>query len=237
MKKIKNFFAKVFKAVTSFFKSVGRGARKCYLFLNSKFKRVDKIRLAFVINTIFALLHGAMSILEHSVWFLMLCIYYLSMALVRGGILTYKKRNEQSELLQLRAYKRCGGFLVLISLALTVAVIQMVYINRTFRYTGLIIYAVATFAFYKITIAIINIVKYKRESDYSVRCIMNINLANALVSMLALQTALLSEFSDSDSMSRTFNALSGSFVCAFTLGLGAFMLVKAKIKLKEIKGN
>ena len=233
MKKLK----KIFSAIGSFFKRLGKKIKGAFLYLRGKWQGVNKVRLAFIINTAFAIFNGVLAFLEASVWFLMLCIYYMSMALVRGGIVAYQKRQGRGELAQLKAYERCGGFLILISLALCVAVIQMIYINRSFKYTGLIIYAVATFAFYKIILAIINIVRFKQESDYSVRCVMNINLANALVSILALQTALLNEFSTGEVDGRIFNGLTGGFVCAFILGLGIYMLARAKKKLKAMKEN
>jgi len=223
--------------ISSFFKKIGRGFKKAFVFGKSKWQRVDRVKLAFILNMAFAAFHGVLSFLERSVWFLMLAIYYASLAIVRGGIVMYQRREGKSERAQLKMYGRCGAFLVVISLALTVAVIQMVYINRTFSYTGLIIYAVAAYAFAKITVAIINLVKFKKNSDYAVRTKTNLNLANAMVSILALQTALLNEFSAGEVDPRIFNALSGSFVCLFTLGLGITMLVKSKIKIKELKRN
>lgn len=233
MKRLK----KIFSAIGSFFKRLGKKIKGACLKLRQKWKKVNKVRLAFFINITFAIFNGVLAFLEMSVWFLVLCIYYMSMALVRGGIVAYQKRQGRGKRAQLKTYERCGGFLILISLALSVAVIQMIYVNRSFKYTGLIIYGVATFAFYKIILAIINIVRFKQESDYSIRCVMNINLANALVSILALQTALLNEFSTGEVDTRIFNGLTGGFVCAFTLGLGIYMLVKSKMKLKAMKEN
>lgn len=233
--KIGKFFVFVFCKIGGFFKWLGKKLRPVYVKIKNIVSKIDKIALAFWLNTAFGVFHGVLSFLERSVWFLVLAIYYVSLAIVRGGILTYRKKEGRDTQAQLRAYKRCGSFLIIISLALSIAVIQMVYINRTFSYAGLAIYAVAAYAFYKITIAIMNLVKYKKDADFSQRAVININLANAMVSMLALQTALLSQFGTGETNKQIFNALSGSFVCLFTLGMGIFMVIRASKYSKKLK--
>ena len=64
----------------------------------------------------------------------------------------------------------------------------------------------------------------------------NINLADAAVSLLSLQVTLVAVFSDgTDGAMNALNAVTGFAVCALTLALGVFMIVRANARLKKIK--
>lgn len=95
-------------------------------------------------------------------------------------------------MLRIRVYRTGGILLIVLTLALSAAVVQMVYANRAFEYAGLMIYASAAYAFYKIIMALYNLVKARKQSDFKIRAVRNINFADAAVSVLALQTAMVS---------------------------------------------
>ena len=108
----------------------------------------------------------------------------------------------------------------------------MVYANRAFEYAGLMIYASAAYAFYKIIMALYNLVKARKQSDFKIRAVRNINFAYAAVSVLALQTAMFQAFSPEADVS-LYNAVTGGAVCLLIVALGAFMFVQATIALKN----
>ena len=84
--------------------------------------------------------------------------------------------------------------------------------------------------------AIYNLFKARKQDDLTVQAIRNINLMDAAVSILALQTALLNTFSGEGVNISLFNTLTGSVVSLFTLGLGVFMIIKAnKERIKNGK--
>ena len=66
---------------------------------------------------------------------------------------------------------------------------------------------------------------------------MNINLADALVSILALQTALLDQFATPDTPTIVFNSLTGGGICIYAFVAGVYMIVKATKKLKTLDGS
>jgi hypothetical protein len=67
-----------------------------------------------------------------------------------------------------------------------------------------------------------------------VRAIRHINLADALVSILALQTAMFKEFAIGQNVG-VYNAVTGGVVCALTLALGTFMIVTAEKRSRILK--
>lgn len=168
--------------------------------------------------------------------------YYILLALLRGGVLLYHKRKHgvddpaKNTQTQIKTYRNCGILLLVLNIALSVAIAQMIFDDGAFVYAGLMIYASAAYAFYKITMSIINIFRARKQDDLTVQAIRNVNLADATVSILALQTALLNTFSGEGVNISLFNTLTGSVVSLFTLGLGVFMIIKAnKERIKNGK--
>ena len=64
----------------------------------------------------------------------------------------------------------------------------------------------------------------------------NVKLADAFVSILALQTAMFREFGGLGDISTvTMNAVTGLVVCDLTVAIGVYMIVRASLKIKKLK--
>ena len=115
----------------------------------------------------------------------------------------------------------------------------MVHQNRGFVYPGLLIYAMAAYAFYAVTIAIVNIVKTRKHKSPILSAAKAINLVAAMVSILSLTTAMLSQFGgDDDPMfRRVMTAATGGGVCTIVIAMAIYMIVRATKNLKKIGIN
>ncbi|MBQ8291912.1 MAG: hypothetical protein IJX88_05355 [Clostridia bacterium] len=192
----------------------------------------------FTLSLAYSVFNGAMGIVYRSIWYGALAAYYIILAVMRGGILLYHSKRRggaTDELSQLYTYRRCGVLLLIVNVALSSAMAQMIFDDRAFTYAGWTIYAFAAYAFFKITMSILNFFKAKKEAEYTVEAIRNINLTDATVSILALQTALLGTFSTAEVDVSLFNTLTACAVTVITVGLGVYMLGKANKRLKEIQ--
>ena len=207
---------------------------------------------SFVISIAYGAYNITLSALNSSLWYGALAAYYILLAVMRGGVLVHHKKKrkaqkigksvENEKIKQIKKYRNCGILLVIIIAAIALAVAEMIAEDKTFEHAGLLIYASATYTFYKITVAIVNIVKAKKQTDMTVQAIRNINMADALVSMLALQTSLLHAFSDENGkgvgFDKTLNGVTGLVVCVLVVALGIYMIINAQRKLKiEILSN
>ena len=121
--------------------------------------------------------------------------------------------------------------------ALAGIVIFMVHQNRGFEYPGLLIYAIAAYSFYAVTIAIVNIVKTRRHKSPVLSAARAINLVAALVSVLSLETAMLTRFGgDDDPMfRRIMTGATGGGICTAVIGMAVYMIIRANKKLRKIK--
>ena len=217
---------------------------KKYEFINNLVRNYGMRTIVFAIGSFaISIAYGAynltLSALERSIWYGVLAGYYILLAFMRGGVVRYHQKRskrerigkvENEEAKQIKKYRNCGALLMVMTLALSFAILQIVSDGKTFKHAGLMIYVSATYTFYKITIAIIQIVKAKKQPDVTVQAIRNINLADAMVSILALQTSMFNSFDkgDSSKFPSTMNAVTGAVVCALVLALGIYMVVKSK---------
>lgn len=214
-----------------------------YLLLrNYGFRTVIFAIGSFAASVAFSLFNGVMGIVNRSIWYGALAAYYIALAFLRGGILSYHKgkignkerRSEKNdELVKIKVYKNSGIILLVLNVALSAAIAQMIFSDAHFSYIGWTVFAYAAYAFYKITMSIINLVRAHKQDDLTIRAIRDINLADATVSILALQTALLSTFGQGEINVSSMNTITGLFVSAFTIGLGVYMVVTATKKNKE----
>lgn len=200
--------------------------------------------IAFIINIGYAIFNAVFGIIYLSLWYGALAAYYIMLALMRGGIILYRRKREKCRekegekivLRDIKKYRICGILLILLPLCLSFAILEMVLSQRAFTHPGLMIYVSATYTFYKIIMAIRNSVKTRQVDDMTVKAVRDINLADAMVSVLALQTAMLREFSPGQNVDFV-NCLTGGVICALTVALGIYMVVYGGSKLRTTKGK
>ena len=166
-------------------------------------------------NLVFAGYHLAVGLMSGSWWLLTLGSYYLILSIVRFAVL----RGGWSDRFMTRF---TGRMLMALSLPLLGTVILSVVRDRGHKFHMIVMIAMAAYAFTKITLATINLVKSRRNACASISALRSISLADAFVSIFALQRSMLVSF---DGMTEgeilIMNAVFGSAVCVtvFLLGL------------------
>ena len=194
---------------------------------------------SFLVSLLFSGINAYMGIVNRSIWYGALATFYIALAVLRGGILvshrkrSTRKQTENGEHAKLKMYRNSGIIVLLLNVALSSAIAQMIFSNAHFSYMGWTVFAYAAYAFYKITTSIISFVKAHKQTDLEVRAIRNVNLVDALVSILALQTALLTMFSEGNVNISLFNTLTGIVVSFLSIAIGVYMIVWANKKIKN----
>ncbi len=203
------------------------------------FRTVVSAAFSFTLGISYAIFNGVFGIVYSSLWYGALAAYYIMLVLSRGIILIYQKSKAgmvevNKRLVEAKKYRSSGIFLLVLNLALSSAIAQMIFEDKSFNYPGWIIYAYAAYTFTKLTMSIINLIKSRRQNDLTIEAIRNIGLVEAVVSILALQTALLHTFSGEEVFISLFNTLTGSFVSLFTVTFSIYMIIKAQKNINNI---
>ena len=138
---------------------------------------------------------------------------------------------------ELIKYRSCGWIFLGMNLALTIIVFFMVYWNRTFYHHEITTIAMAAYTFTAFTIAIVNIVKYRKYNSPVYSASKAINLAAACVSMLTLESTMLTTFGDETmdlATRRIFLGISGGVISAFIIAMAIFMIARSTKKIKQL---
>ena len=181
-----------------------------------------KLALASLIfNITFVAYYLIFGIVSKSWWLLTLGSYYLLLSFVRFFVLRAKKSGRFTT-------KFTGIMLMVLSVPLAGTVILSAVRDRGHKLHMIVMIAMAAYAFTKITLATINLIKSRRSVSATLITLKNVSFADAFVSIFALQRSMLVSF---EGMTETeiviMNAVLGSAVCVivFLLGLN---LVKSK---------
>lgn len=197
---------------------------------------------SFCITVAYGVYNGVIALMRFMpVWYGALAGYYIMLACMRGGIVLYhgnryRKKQERKEVLEIKKFRNSGILLILLITSLSAAILQMVTTDAGFHKPGLMIYVAATYTCIKVTTSIVNFVRAKKQDDYTVAALRNVNVADAAVSILTLQTAMFFEFGG-EMNTALFNALTGGAVCAVVLALGIYMIIKGNKALGENHGE
>lgn len=182
--------------------------------------------LAF--NITFATYYLVMGLVTNSWWLLTLGSYYFVLSLVRFMVLRSKSKERFIA-------KFTGWMLILLSIPLVGTVILSVVRDRGHERHMIVMIALAAYAFTKITLATIKLIKARRSSSATLITLRNISFADAFVSIFALQRSMLVSF---EGMTETeiviMNATLGSAVCVIVFLLGLNLVRNRKILFKSI---
>lgn len=195
---------------------------------------------AFLINVAYTVYNGVIGIMNQSVWFITMAVYYSLLGIMRyravstGRKISRLDDREQIRKKELSVIKTDGILLLVLNLALSGVVLLTIAQDTAKRYSEIMVISIAAYTFYKITMAVVNMVKVRKRKSPILITIRNIGAADALVSMLTLQAAMFASFQDKNSLNTNqMNAITGLSVCILILILGISMIWYARKKKKE----
>ena len=188
-------------------------------------------------NTAYALLQLGLGFWHHTFWYYTLAGYYICLAIMRFFLACYIIRrkpgeNQKEELLR---YRNCGIVLLLMNLTLSVMVFFMIYWGRAFHHHEITTIALAAYTFGSLTIAIINVVKYRKYNSPVYSASKAISLAAACVSMLTLESTMLTTFGDGTmdlTTRKIMLGVSGGAISVFIIFMAMHMIAQGTKKIK-----
>ncbi len=203
------------------------------------FKINVSLHLSLMINLAYVAMHGISGARNRSFWSGTLAVYYLCLTVMRFLLVRYAHKQDfgENKEAEWKWYRICGVVLMIMNLALAGVVVLVLKDNRGFHYSGFLIYVMAMYAFYVTVMGIVNVVRYRKYNSPVMTAAKIVNLAAALVSMLSLETAMLSQFGDdSQVFFRTaMIGISGGAAFAIVVGIGIYMIVHGGRQLDKMK--
>ncbi len=216
------------------------GERRIRLSLDSPRDFTKSLMHSFAVNLAYGVFHLAMGWWQDSWWMGSNGIYYLVNAAIMWVLVGYQRHilgledARRRERIGWRVYELCGGLLLLLNLSMTGVVFQIIWQGHGEEYPGLLVFAVAAYTFYKLTIAILRVFQCRKNHAPILGVARNMDLIEALMSLFQLQTGLFAAFGAGFAHITLMNCLTGGAVC-LSVVLGALgMLLHGRRRRLEI---
>lgn len=204
---------------------------------DAAFRTHVSLYASLLINLLYVGANVLFYLLYRSNWFVVMAVYYSILAVMRFLLANYMRvhgvgKNRMGEL---RRAKLCACILLSINFALSGAVLMILYQNKGAEYHGVLIYVMAAYTFYITTLAIVNLVRYRKYNSPVMMITKIITLSAALVSMLSLETAMFAQFGAEMSLAdqRLMIALTGAGVSITVVVLSIFTIVHTNREIKN----
>ena len=194
------------------------------------------LTVSLVMNTAYAALQLGLGLYHAGVWFYTLAAYYTLLALMRLYLFAYARKERKRDLKkELFRYRFCGFVLLLMNLVLAGMLFFILWQGRTFHHSEITVIALAAYTFLSLTLSILGLVRHRKDGatvPVAAKCV---SLVSALVSMLTLQSAMLTAFGDANArFTLWINGIFGTVVALFVLGLAIYMIVSSTRELKKL---
>ncbi len=191
-------------------------------------------------NCAYAAMQLGLGVYHRSSWFYSLAAYYASMAVMRIFLVQHTMRHEPGENLrkELIRYRICGWIFLFMNLALSGMMIYMIHQGRVVHHHEITTIAMAAYTFTTLTVAIINVVRYRKYNSPAMSASKAVSLASACVSMLTLENTMLATFSKTEMspwVRSAFLSLSGGTVSIFIVVMAIYMIIKSNKRLRTME--
>lgn len=211
------------------------------LMTDMKFRTHISLYGSLSVNLLYVAFNIVSGFLYHTAWFYILAFYYTILAVMRFLLVRFVNRVGigNNRFKELRRSRLCGYILLTVNLTLSGAVLMILYQNKGYEYNGILIYVMAAYTFYITTLAIVNLVKYRKLGSPVMSMAKIISMAAALVSMLSLETAMFSQFGKdmSPENQRLMIMLTGAGVSIIIVTMSIYSIVKNSKEIKRIMEN
>jgi len=169
-----------------------------------------------------------------SVWFLSMAVYYLVLGGLRAYLIVcYRRRTPE---LERRCYHTTAWFLFLLNIPMGGMIVLMVRTDSGFSYPGYVIYLSALYTFYTMITSAINLIRFRRLGSPILSAAKVLHFVAAMMSILGLQTAMISRFSENgENYRRMMNAITGGFVYGIVILIAIYMLLHGKYLRKKVE--
>ena len=210
-----------------------------------RWQRDERLRVnvslygSFFGNSAFGLFQLFLGWYHHTFWYYSFAVYYVLLAFMRFFLLRHSKRFKPGERMhaELKRYRACGWMLLAMNLALALIVFFMVYWNRSFLHHEITTIAMAAYTFGSFAAAIVSIIKYKKYQSPVYSATKAIGLAAACVSVLTLESTMLTTFGGGEApyFRQIMLAITGGAVVLFIILMAVVMIVHSNQKIRAIR--
>jgi len=193
-----------------------------------------RARTGLCINALYGLYTAGLGILDRSYWFIALAAYYIVLAVMRFAVIRSMKHGDPEN--QRFITRFIGGMCLFLSVTLAGITYLSFSDGYGTRFHEIVMISIALYTFVKITLAIVRMAQSRKDTRPALRCLRNLALADAAVSIFALQRSMLVSFGGMGTEDiQLMNALTGTAVYLLTALLGINLIGGKRVTMAKSK--
>ena len=202
------------------------------------FKTQINLACSLALDVLYAGVNILLAVFFSTNWFAIFAGYYTVLSCLR--ILLFQnlfwKRKRENPLRELKRARFCSGILLTVNLVLSALVLMMLYRPHEFGDMGLLIYVAALYTFSALAVSITGLIRFRKYKSPVLSVSRMINLTAALVSLLILETAMLSQFGGDMplSMQNIFIAATGAGISIVIIVTALYMILRTTRMLRQL---
>lgn len=234
-----------FKKIKNAFKSLKTRLSQKSSFLNklfndTYFRTMLFTSISLLLGFGFVAYNAFAGIYYQSIWNGSISVYYMLLVLIKmlfliGEYKLTKNKNitnEQKNLKRITMFKNEGWLLIFLNIVLIVPVVLLITSQKNVNLPMWVAIADATFSFYKMITCIYSFVKSRKNNNFSIKGIKNLNLVSACVTILSLTYTMIITFSEEVSAGiHTLMILSAVAVVCVNMWIALLTLKQGKKQL------
>lgn len=232
-----NFVPAVKRMKGAVIQAAGKSRHVNRYMTDAAFKMQVSLSVSAGLNILYAALKFISGMYYRSAWLITLAAYYFLLLMMRFLLLRHIVKGENNAAMEWKRCRACGIFLIMMNLVLAGMVVLVIRRGEGFVYAGYLIYAMAAYDFYTITMAVIHLIRSRKQGSPIFTAARVINVAAGLIAILSLETAMITQFgSDSGEEFRlTMIAATGGGISVIMHVMAVTMIVRATRGLKELR--
>ena len=193
-----------------------------------------------LLNAVFAVFKIVTGIIYRSSWLLAAGIYFLIFLAVRMKVINLdlkvlKAGADPDYEKEWSFFGKIGWLMFLMDIGLSGIVVQVVKMNKVNTYSGIVIYLIAAYAFYRYITALIRIIKGRDDERPYLSAARSIDMSFAVTEIFTLQTAMLARFGQGRDYHEA-NLATGTVVALIVAAIAIDMILRARKQLQSREG-
>ena len=200
------------------------------------FKTQINLACSLALDVLYAGVNILLAVFFSTNWFAIFAGYYTVLSCLRILLFQNLLRRKENHLRELKRARFCSGILLTVNLVLSALVLMMLYRPHEFGDMGVLIYVAALYTFSALAVSLTGLIRFRKYKSPVLSVSRMISLTASLVSLLILETAMLSQFGGDMplSMQNIFIAATGAGISIVIIVTALYMILKTTRMLRRL---
>ncbi len=205
------------------------------------FRAQVSVCIGLIFNTLYSVFYFVMAFVRQSYWQGALAVYNLILSGMRFMLIrNFSRAKKQADKTdrqraEWKAYRRCGALMFVMSVAV-ICMIDLLISDGTNAGGEILTISIAAYTFYCVILAIVNVVKFRKQVSPILSASKNICFVRALMSLFSLQITMFAQFGGADDGMFVYamDIILGIAVSLLSIATAAAMLLRAQKRLNAL---